>query len=372
MQVKIITAIFSSVLIVLLSQSVYAESAYEEKLEFAEALEETLGHFWALEKNLDEENAELALVHATHPIAELYDLIKPELSEHDSELDQRLQTSLMDLPTIIKSNPNNVQESISNIKNTIEEARLTVVGSELSSDVSFQLDLIKALLHTAEAEYEEAVSNGEIHEMVEYQDASAFVWKSEQIFDSINSELPEHPADEMKEFYEELWTAFEQKAAPGTVEVYIDGIIHEINEIQGEEEDSEEDLLEYVENIETLLSSVKSEYQNGNTDAALSLATKAYLDNFEYLEGPLKESGNEELVHQIELMMREELRDMIKNNASSEEINQQVDLILEKMESVKVAVPEFGHIVFIALAVAIVGTIVATSKTTGLNIISRR
>ncbi|MEC4848913.1 MAG: PEFG-CTERM sorting domain-containing protein, partial [Nitrosarchaeum sp.] len=58
------------------SQFVFAESD-QDKLSFASSLEETLGHFWALENNLDEKNAELALVHATHPISELYESMKP-------------------------------------------------------------------------------------------------------------------------------------------------------------------------------------------------------------------------------------------------------------------------------------------------------
>ncbi len=368
---KIISAVFASVLFALLSQNAYAESAYEEKLEFAKALEETLGHFWAIEKNINENNDELTLVHATHPIAELYSLIKPELSEYDSELDQKLQKALTDLPKTIEANPGNVETSIKELRNLVEESRMAVVGKELSSDTSFQLDLIKGLLHTAESEYEEAVSSGEIHEMAEFQDGSAFVWKSEQIFDKIRTDLPEHESEEIEEFYEELWTAFGQKADPANVEVFIEGIIHEINEIEGEEEELE-DLLDYVENIEGLLADVKTEYQNGKTDIALSLATKAYLDNFEYLEGPLKETGNAELVSEIEDMLREELRAMIKNNAPPAEVNQQVDAILEKMESVKVAVPEFGSIVTIAMAVAIIGTIIATSKRTGLSMIIRR
>jgi hypothetical protein len=66
----------------------------------------------------------------------------------------------------------------------------------------------------------------------------------------------------------------------------------------------EEELQEYVENIEELRMQVKTEYENGNSDIAFSLATKAYLDNFEYLETPLKEAGQEELVEEIEIMMR--------------------------------------------------------------------
>lgn len=368
---KIFGMISMAAIMIILSQNAFAESVYEEKLEFASALEEALGHFWALEKNIDEGNVELALVHATHPIAELYNIIKPELNEHDSVLDSKMQAILMALPEKTNADTQELSEAIAEANQLVEEARLAVVGEELSSDVSFQLDLMKGLVHTAEVEYEEAVSDGMIHEMAEYQDGSAFVWRSEQIFHEIRAELPEHESEEIEEFFTDLKIAFEQKQEPESVEVYIDGIIHEINEIKGEEHE-EDDLLEYVENIENLLNGVKTEYQNGNKDEALSLATKAYLDNFEFLEGPLEESGNEELMREVEEMMREELRNMIKEGASSEEINQKVDSILEKMGEVKVAVPEFGSIVTIALVIAIIGVIVATSNKTGLSLISRR
>ena len=42
------------------------------------------------------------------------------------------------------------------------------------------------------------------------------------------------------------------------------------------------------------------------------------------------------------------------------------------MKSVKVAIPEFGTIVTITLAIAIIGTIIATSRRTGLNTIIRK
>lgn len=365
-----ISIIISGIVLGLLSQSVYAESAYNEKLEFAESLEKTLGHFWAIEKNLDDDNAELALVHATHPIAELYGLMKPELKEHDSDFDKKLQSTLMDLgqktgSTVTKED---AQKAINDAKEIIEQARLLVIGEELSSDTSFQLDLIKELIATSEAEYEEAISNGEISEMAEFQDGSAFVWKSEQIFDKIRGDLPEQKSEEIEEFYAELWDAYDKRAEPENIEILVDRIIHEINEIQGEENDV--DSQAYVENIERLLTQVKTEYQNGNSDEALSLATKAYLDNFEFLESPLKEAGQEELVKEMETMMRIELRDMIKNGASSSEVNSKVDVILKNMKIVEVTVPEFGPVVMIALAIAIIGIMIA-SKKTRLNVIPR-
>lgn len=363
MTTKILIMI-STIVIGLLSQTVYAESAYDEKLEFAGSLEETLGHFWAIEKNLDENNAKLALVHATHPISELYDLIKPELKEHDSDFDIIVQETLMNLGEKTGSDVTreDAQLAIDDAKKIIEQARSIVIGDELSSDISFQLDLIKGLLATSQAEYEEAVSNGEILEMAEFQDGSAFVWKSEEIFNKIRADLPEHEAEEIEEFYEELWNAYEQKADPSDSGVFVNGIIHEVNEILGEEVE-EEDLQEYVENIEELLTQVKTEYENGNSDVALSLSTKAYLDNFEYLETPLKEAGQEELVEELETMMREELREMIKNGASASEVNSKVDTILENMKIVEATVPEFGTIVMVVLFVAIIGIIAVTKKT---------
>lgn len=363
MTTKILIMI-STIVIGLLSQTVYAESTYDEKLEFAGSLEETLGHFWAIEKNLDENNAKLALVHATHPISELYDLIKPELKEHDSDFDIIVQETLMNLGEKTGSDVTreDAQLAIDDAKKIIEQARSIVIGDELSSDISFQLDLIKGLLATSQAEYEEAISNGEILEMAEFQDGSAFVWKSEEIFNKIRADLPEHEAEEIEEFYEELWNAYEQKADPSDSGVFVNGIIHEVNEILGEEVE-EEDLQEYVENIEELLTQVKTEYENGNSDVALSLSTKAYLDNFEYLETPLKEAGQEELVQELETMMREELREMIKNGASASEVNSKVDTILENMKIVEATVPEFGTIVMVVLFVAIIGIIAVTKKT---------
>ncbi|MGI0056632.1 MAG: PEFG-CTERM sorting domain-containing protein, partial [Nitrosarchaeum sp.] len=128
------------------------------------------------------------------------------------------------------------------------------------------------------------------------------------------------------------------------------------------EETEETDLLTYVENIRNLLNQVKVKYAEGDKDAALSLATKAYLDNFEFLESTLKEAGQDELTQEMETMMRVELRDMISNDASPSEVNSKVDIILENMEIVKIAVPEFGAVVIVTLTVAIIGIVIITNK----------
>jgi len=80
---KKILGIFALTFILALSLNaipVFAEE--DEKVVFAGYLEEMLGHFHAIESNLDENNRQLATTHALHPIAELYDLISLELQNY--------------------------------------------------------------------------------------------------------------------------------------------------------------------------------------------------------------------------------------------------------------------------------------------------
>ena len=322
-----VTAVMAALLFAVTPLAFADES---EKLDFASALEETLGHLHALELNLDENNSELALIHATHPITELYELMKPELQEHDSEFDATFEDALKNLGAKMQNaQREDAQAAIDEMRILVEKARMIVVGEELSNDSNFQLSLVKNLVETAKVEYEEAVKDGTIKEMVEYQDGSAFVWRAQQIFDSIRADLPEHEADEIDEFFAELNEAIEATASILSVETYVDGIAHEIEEITGEEEESE-GLEQYFEGIEHHLAEVKEYYEDGNTEEALSHATKAYLDNYEFLETPIA-IHDEELMEEIEIMMREELRSMIKAGAAAAKINAHIDTILEKL-----------------------------------------
>ncbi|MDP6898815.1 MAG: PEFG-CTERM sorting domain-containing protein, partial [Candidatus Nitrosopelagicus sp.] len=92
MNVKVLSLFILMALSPVAVSAAHADAGYTEKLEFGAALEEALGHFWAIEQNLDENNAKLALVHATHPIAELYDAMKPTLAGANPSLDAKFNT----------------------------------------------------------------------------------------------------------------------------------------------------------------------------------------------------------------------------------------------------------------------------------------
>jgi hypothetical protein len=81
-----------------------------------------------------------------------------------------------------------------------------------------------------------------------------------------------------------------------------------------------------------LLKQVAVEYQRGNHTGAEELATSAYLNNFEYVEADLMKHNAKALSDQIEQMMRVELRNKIKNNAPSEQIDFQIKAINTKFD----------------------------------------
>jgi len=92
------------------------------------------------------------------------------------------------------------------------------------------------------------------------------------------------------------------------------------------------------------------------------LVSKAYLDNYEFVEGPLGEVDHE-LMEKIEIDLREDLRMMIQSNSTISDVEAQIDVILGDLEQAKVVVPEFGVLTAIVLVIAIVSVITLTSKT---------
>ena len=89
--------------------------------------------------------------------------------------------------------------------------------------------------------------------------------------------------------------------------------------------------IKYIKTVAQLLGQVSTEYKNGNFSKADELATKAYLDNFEYVEPILEKHGAKNLMEEIEHMMRVEVRDMIKNKVPQDKLDLEVGSIRGKL-----------------------------------------
>jgi hypothetical protein len=92
---------------------------------------------------------------------------------------------------------------------------------------------------------------------------------------------------------------------------------------------------EMISTIKSLLNQTINEYKNENFTGAQQLASTAYLDNFEFIEAPL-EKHDKALEKNTEIMLREQLRQVIKDKSPIESIQQLIDNInanLDKSET---------------------------------------
>lgn len=92
--------------------------------------------------------------------------------------------------------------------------------------------------------------------------------------------------------------------------------------------------LQYITNARQLLNQTVDAYQKQNFTGALALATKAYLDNFEFLEAPIQQH-DKTLKQNTELMMRSDLRGQIKDKAPVNDIKTligKINVNLDKAE----------------------------------------
>lgn len=89
--------------------------------------------------------------------------------------------------------------------------------------------------------------------------------------------------------------------------------------------------LQYIANIKQLLGELQGAYNAGNYTQAEMLAEQAYLDNFENVEEPLAQAGHKDLMGQIEHMMREELRQKIRDKIPADELTAFISTINTKL-----------------------------------------
>jgi S-adenosylmethionine/arginine decarboxylase-like enzyme len=309
-------------------------------VEFVSSIEQIRGHLEQALINKESGNNTLAQTHSLHPIEEVYSSIEDQLVNQNSTLNQTLSGALENLSsTVTNATLQDFESQIDYVNMLLNNSVQAVVpSSELNNNPAFNASVVGRLLHLAGHEYEEAVANGTIIEVVEYQDAQAFIHRAESIFKSSASRINQtlaHEVEEVNEFFSNLNGAVNNRDDHETVETTINRIIHELAEITGLSESQligeeagaeEQDHIAIINNIKSLLTQLIAAYESQDYQGAESIATEAYLDNYEYIEIPLAQR-DQQLMEQTEIMLREELRQMITDRVPIEQIEQHVTMI---------------------------------------------
>ena len=329
------------------------------KLKTVEELAETIA---ALDKG-DMQSARTFTYEGLYYYKTFHPSVEEKLGPESANELLHLMESALDVTTsdkpvdIIKAELEDISENVELIIRQYEGGDTSEIGLALSG--------IKDRLTLVEVEYLDAVKDGKITNQVEYDETVVFLTKATEIFNNNKVALMELSNSDVTSLEKNLVDMNEIITAKGStneISILVGTSLTNIATLQdlsgGE---TQIDILEYFDEIEQLLNEAKTAYRSGNTQMAFDLVTEAYLDNYEFVEGPLGEVDSE-LVLKIEIDMRENLRDMIKSNESTDKVDAQIDMILSDLAQAKKVVPEFGTITMMILAVAIISIIGFTTR----------
>jgi hypothetical protein len=303
-------------------------------VDFDSNIEQIRGHLEQAVSNKEIDNTTLAKAHTLHPIEEIYSSIEVQIDAADPSLNQSLSSSLSQLSNMVdNSTVEEFKSKASDINGLLNDTVGKVIPVQEINDSGFNLMVVGNLLSVANNEYKEAVENGQLKEIVEYQDGQAFISRASSIFNETSPSIPQEKSADVpviSGFFADLGNAVQEKSNPEVVSSAIGSIIHEISEVTGINEENisgtASDTSVYIPEIRNLLNQTLDEYKNQNYDQADALAIQAYLDNYEFVEAPLAEQ-NRTLMETTELMLREDLRQLIQTHVPIEEIQEHIDKI---------------------------------------------
>ena len=283
------------------------------------------------EQSLAAGDSEMAFAHAFIPHTTTFPSIKSQLKEIDDRSATQLETLLTDLPVNIRSADqpaDALMHDIAQIENLLDGI-LAKLGP-LASDKAMTSQTVVFLLKDAAQSYQ--LSNGGSSQ-VDYENAMGLVNAAELRYETISHLLAASRSTEINSFFTGLKSSLEEKAGNDSVKRLTDAVERDLAEdlslSAGSESASEQ--AKYFSNIRTLLANAVTEVKSGNYGKADQYAITAYLDNFEYLEAPI-EKHDAELKETLEIGMREELRDMIKDEKPALAIEEYANAILEKLD----------------------------------------
>jgi high-affinity iron transporter len=369
-----------SVLLAAIAMSLLLMSGISQRTSFAQILNEGDGDKMLLTVNFDRIKTHLAMVETSHVAKNTTIAFGHAYLIHSAtfpSIDAILERMNPDLYRILESRLANLAFHIHAQHMTTDEIRQEIAklnalidsyASELdekfSTDKVILSQRVVILLNDSASYYKEykyyeglfpnctyqqafsryQLSNAEASSL-NYESARGFAQAAEEKYLNMSHIFEKRRDSEIKSFFTEMRASIDAKKDSAIVENYVRAIERDLlEEVSSEAGNSGENSSSgYVLRIRELLFAVIEEVKTGNYAKAEEHAISAYLDNYEYLEAPL-EKYDSELMAEIELQMREELRSMIKSHQPSEEIEGLVMQILASLERAENILAEHSEV----------------------------
>ena len=155
--------------------SIAQESAISD-YDFNNYIEQMNGHLDASIINVQNNNTKLAVAHALHPIEEILDIINSRLIQTNETLTKEFTTKLNNyVQTVRSDNLNEIILEKKDIEKLLNLALNQSISLEKRNNPVYILNVTAELINTASEEYNEAMYNGKIINLLEYQDGQQFI-----------------------------------------------------------------------------------------------------------------------------------------------------------------------------------------------------
>ena len=291
--------------------------------------------------SLNSGDLESAFQHAYIPHSVTFPVIRPLLSQTDPASSKSLEALLTDFPIKIRASNSpevansNIESDVVTINNLLNGLSNSIAGQGFAEDKGFFLQASAVLLEDAIQSYKLANASAIQDESSTFnlQNSLGLVNTSLADFERVADSVDERRRDEIRSFYQQIQVSMNNDTPFDTVVSVASAIERDFTEeltLSGGSESASEQA-KYFSTTRDLLNSTIVSVNEGDYKAADATAIKAYLDNFEYLEAPI-EKHDPDLMLDIEIEMREELRQMIREEQSPQGISGFITAILGKLD----------------------------------------
>lgn len=263
-----------------------------------------------------------AFEHAYISHSAIFPSIKDKLREIDQVSADRLESLLIDLPIMVRSTSQSseIESKLGEITNILNNINSGILNPNNSDYYSVIASTIIVLLNDTSKYYQlsDYGNTKNSSNQVNYENAIGMVDISQKLYMNISNSFSDSKQLEFESFFADLRNSLSSKSDAESISKLITAIQTNLNEESNIQ--SDDSLRIYFGNIKDLITKIDGALKN-NSDysSAEKYATTAYLDNFEYIEAPL-EKVDPTLMLNLEIMMREELRELLKNEQQSQAI----------------------------------------------------
>jgi len=196
----------SAIFVILISITIFTLIHHNSNLVFAQSIESTIsdyefygyleqmkGHLDASIINVQSNNSVLAVAHALHPIEEIVDIINNRLIQTNETLTKEFSSKLNQyVQTVRSDNINKIIIEKTELEKLLNDALDQSIGEEKRNSRDYIFNVTAELITIASEEFNEAMYNGEIINLLEYQDGQQFFKRAIMLLEESQTLLTDH------------------------------------------------------------------------------------------------------------------------------------------------------------------------------------